>query len=48
MKNPIVLSDDTVSPAISTAAVLYPQKMSLSFRINGQSTCSMTLAPECE
>ena len=48
MKNPIVLSVDTVSPAISTAAVLYPQKMNLSFRINGQSTCSMTLAPECE
>ena len=47
MKNPVVLTVDTANASISSAAILYPQKMQLSLRVNGQSTCSMTLAPEC-
>ena len=42
MKNPVLLVDEQMDPA----AILYPQKMQLSMRVNGQSTCAMTLGPD--
>ena len=48
MKNPIVLTVDPIGGSVETETVLYPQKMQLNLRTDGQSTCNMTLAPECE
>lgn len=48
MKNPIVLTVDPIGGSVETETVLYPQKMQLNLRTDGQSACTMTLAPECE
>ena len=48
MKNPIVLTVDPIGGSVEPETVLYPQKMQLNLRTDGQSACTMTLAPECE
>ena len=42
MKNPVLLANEQMD----VDDILYPQKMQLTLRIDGQSTCAMTLGPD--